>query len=87
MPSATSQWHGFAKNSIPDQGAKGSANDDLNRSFQQLLEIRDEAAREPGRRFSSHVNQEIHVAFRRLIPSGNGAKEQHITRPVVSGNA
>ncbi len=80
---AISQWHGFTQYSIPDQRAEGSANDHLNGPFQQLLEISDQAAREPWRRFSNHVNEDIHIAVGCFFTARHGTEDLHVSRPVT----
>jgi hypothetical protein len=52
-----------------------------------LLEICYEAPRKPWSCDSSHVNEEVHVAFRRVVTSRYRAEKEDIARTMLSGDA
>jgi hypothetical protein len=78
MLAEISQRHGFTKDVLADQWAKGAANDHLDRPSKQLLQIRDQTAWEPRRCLSSHVDEKVHIAFACFFAAGDGTEQAHV---------
>jgi hypothetical protein len=51
-----------------------------------LLEVGDQASREPWRGVTGDVDKEVHVAFRRVFPASHRSEKQDIARAVEGGN-
>lgn len=81
-----SQRHGFAQNGVTDQRTQRASNHYLYTLAQELLEVGDQAPRKPWRGFTGHVDQEVHIAIRRVFPASRRAEKPDIARAMEGGN-
>ena len=78
-----SQRHGFPQNGVTDERTQRASNHHLYTLAQELFEISDQAPWKPRRGIAGDIDQEVHIAFRRVFPTSHRAKKQDIARAVV----